>query len=103
MRYSIEAKGRIYVKEYGFLSYAKNMGTKLSCKYCQKFLDRAKNSTTDAIETDSKRAIERTAEAAGDLFVNKIADKITSVSKKSKTPQNNEANDEPEAYFLKEQ
>ena len=82
MRYSIEAKDRIYVKEYGFLSYAKNMGTKLSCKYCQKFLDRAKNSTTDAIETDSKRAIERTAEAAGDLFVNKIADK-SQVSLKS--------------------
>ena len=27
MRYSIEPKDRIYVKGYGFLSFAKNMGT----------------------------------------------------------------------------
>ena len=27
MRYSIEPKERIYVKGYGFLSFAKNMGT----------------------------------------------------------------------------
>ena len=27
MRYSIEPKDRIYVKGYGFLSLAKNMGT----------------------------------------------------------------------------
>ena len=26
MRYSIEPRDRIYVKEYGFLSFAKNMG-----------------------------------------------------------------------------
>ena len=43
MRYSIEPKDRIYVKEYGFLSFAKNMGTQLSSKYDQKFLDSAKN------------------------------------------------------------
>ena len=34
-------------------------------------------------KTDSKRAIQKTAEATGDLAGNKIADKITSVSKKS--------------------
>ena len=26
MRYSIESRDRIYVKEYGFLSFAKNLG-----------------------------------------------------------------------------
>ena len=35
----------------------------------------------DAIKTASKRAIQKTAEAAGDLIGNKIADRITSVSK----------------------
>ena len=40
-------------------------------------------SATDAIHTASKRAIQKTAEATGDLIGNKIADKITSVSKKS--------------------
>ena len=96
MRYSIEPKDRIYVKEYGFLSFAKNKGTQLSSKYGQKLLDSVKKSKLDAIKTASKRAIQKTAESTGDLIGKKIADKITSVSKKSKKPQNNEANDESE-------
>ena len=91
MRYSIEPRDRIYVKEYGFLSFAKNMGKSLSNKYGQKLLDSAKKSTTDAIKTASKRAIQKTAEATGDLIGNKIADKITSVSKK---PNNNNNDDD---------
>ena len=59
------------------------MGKNLSNKYSQKLLDTSKKSTTDAIKTTSKRAIQKTAEATGDLIGNKIADKITSVSKKS--------------------
>ena len=91
MRYSIEPRDRIYVKGYGFLSFAKNMGKILNNKYGQKLLDSAKKSTTDAVETASKRAIQKTAESTGDLTGNKIADKITSVSKKSaKELQNNE-------------
>ena len=73
------------------------MGTHLSNKYGQKFIDTAKKSTTDAIETASKRAIQKTAEATGDLIDNKIADKITNISKKSSRKlQNNKANDEIE-------
>ena len=82
MRYSIEPRDRIYVKGYGFLSFAKNMGKNLSNRYGQKLLDSTKNSTTGAIKTASKRAIQKTAEATGDLIGNKIADKIASVSKK---------------------
>ena len=59
------------------------MGKNLSNKYAQKLLDSAKKSTTNAIKTASKRAIQKTAGATGDLIGNKIADKITSVSKKS--------------------
>ena len=88
MRYSIEP--RIYVKEYGFLSFGKNMGKSLSNKYSQKLLDSAKKSTTDAIKTASKRAIQKAAEATGDLIVNAIADKITRVSKKPSNNNNNE-------------
>ena len=91
----------IYVKGYGFLSFAKSMGKSLSNKYGQKLLDSAKKSTTDAIETASKRAIQKTAEATGHLIGNKNADKITSVSKKkpamelhSKELHNNNNNDE---------
>ena len=97
MRYSIEPRDRIYVKGYGFLSFAKSMGKSLSNKYGQKLLDSAKKSTTDAIKTASKRAIQKTAEATGDLIGNKIADKITSVSKKStKELQNNETEEDVE-------
>ena len=97
MRYSIEPRDRIYVKGYGFLSFAKNMGKNLSNKYGQKRLDSAKKSTTDAIKTVSKRAIQKAAEATGDLIGNKIADKITNTSKKSLArSQNNDANNETE-------
>ena len=75
MRYSIEPRDRIYVKGYGFLSFAKNMGKSLSSKYGQKLLDNAKKSTTDAIKTALKRAISETTEATSDLIGNKIADK----------------------------
>ena len=85
MRYSIEPRDRIYVKGYGFLSFAKNIGKNLSNKYGQQFLDSAKKSTTDAIKTASKRAIQKRAKAAGDLVGNKIADKITSALKTSPT------------------
>ena len=50
-RYSTEPRDKIYVKGYGFLSFAKNMGKCLSSKYGQKILDRAKKSPTDAIKT----------------------------------------------------
>ena len=51
-----------------------------------------KKSATDAVKTASKRAIQKAAEATGDLIGNKIADKITSVSKK-KSNNNNNNND----------
>ena len=73
------------------MCFAKNIGKKLANKYGQERFDDAKKSTTDAIKTASKRAVQKTAVATGDLIGNKIADKITSVSKKSpKELQNNE-------------
>ena len=81
MRYSIEPSNRIYVKGYGFLSFAKNNNkntTKLAKsmrnKYSQKLLDSAEKYTTDAMKTASKSAIQKTAEATGDLIGSKIAD-----------------------------
>ena len=59
------------------------MGKSLSNRYGQKLLDSTKTSTTDAMKTVSKRAIKKTAEATDDLIGNKIAEKITSVSKKN--------------------
>ena len=58
-----------------------------------KSLDNAKKSTMDAIKTASKRAFQKTAEATGDLIGNKIADKITRLSKVS-LQNNSETNEE---------
>ena len=64
MRYSIERRDRIYVKRYGFLSFAKNISTHATKfarisnnKYSQKLLDSAEKSTTDTMKTASKGAI----------------------------------------------
>ena len=59
MHYSNEPRNRIYVKGYGFLSFAKNM----SSKFSQKLFDSASVSTTDGIKTTSQRAIQKEAEA----------------------------------------
>ena len=59
------------------------MSKNLSNKYGQKLLDSAKKSASDAIKTDSKRAIRKSAEATDDLIGKKIADKIKKSSKKS--------------------
>ena len=55
------------------------MGKILSNRYGQKILDSAKKSTTDAIKTAPKSAIQKTEEATSDLIGNKIADKIASI------------------------
>ena len=49
MRYLIEPRDIIYVKKYGFLSFAKSMGKSLRNKYGQKSFDSAEKSTTDHI------------------------------------------------------
>ena len=72
------------------------MGKNLCNKYSQKTLDSAKKSTMDAIKTDSKRAIQKTTEATGDLIGNKIADKITSVWKKSSAKNSIKSHSEDE-------
>ena len=54
MGYSIELRDRVYVKGYGFMSFARSM----SNKYRKKLVDTAKKSTTDAIKIASKRAIQ---------------------------------------------
>ena len=92
MHFLIEpGKNRIYVKGYGLLSFAKNIGTyatkvakKMRNKYSQKLLDSAKKFSRDPMKIISKRAIQKTAELTGYLISNKIGDKTTSVSKSPK-------------------
>ena len=70
MHYSIEPRDIIFVKGYGFLSFAKNMSKNigkviskdLSRKYSQKLFHHDKKSATNALKTDSIKAIKKTAE-----------------------------------------
>ena len=74
MRYSTEPKYRKYVKRYSFLSFEGKFGD----KYAKKLMDTATKTGIDTAKTGSKRVVQKTAEAAGDLIGNKIAYKITS-------------------------
>ena len=77
MRYSTEERFRKYVKGYGFLSLAKKFGN----KYGNKLMDTATKTGIDAAKTASKRVVQKTGGATGDLIEKKIADTITSIGK----------------------
>ena len=72
MRYSIEPRERRYVKEYGFMSFARNFND----KYSKSLMDLSKTFA----KTAGKKILKKTAKATGDLIGNKIADKITAKS-----------------------
>ena len=77
MRYSTEPRFRKYVKGYSFLSIARKFGD----KYHKELMDNATKIGIDTAKTASKRVIQKTADATGNLIGNKIADKITSTGK----------------------
>ena len=97
MRYSIVPRDRIYIKGYGFLSFAflsfaknvSNISIVKTSWYCQKNLQQMQQKLLQ------RQQFKKTAEASGDLIGNKIADEIT---KTSKTLQSNldEAKNETE-------
>ena len=92
MRYSTEPRFGKYVKGYGFLSFARTFGN----KYDKKLMDTATKTRMDAAKAASKRVIQKTAEATGDLIRNKIADKITSIGK----PKEKEKTKEIEEIYI---
>ena len=55
MRYLIEPRDRVYVKGYGFMSFARSM----SNKYGKQLVDTVKKAATDAIKPAPKRAIQK--------------------------------------------
>ena len=79
-RYAVEPRERQFFKGYGFLSIAKNLGTRFGDKLLKQGQETAK--------IVGKRALNKTAEATGDLIGNKIADKITATqSNRSAQPK----------------
>ena len=118
MRYSLEPKYRKYVQGYGFLSFARkfgdkygkklintatktgiNVAKKFGDKYGKNLMDTAKKPGINAARTASKRVVQKTAEATGDLIGNKIADKITSLDKLKNKDKKDETNEVEEIYI----
>ena len=102
MRYSVEPRERRYIKGYGVLSFARNFGNKygkklmntaiktganFNSKYGKKLTYTAIKTGKDFATTAGKKIVHKSAEATGDLIGNKIADKITSESKKSQNEE----------------
>ena len=85
MRYSIEPIERRYVKGYGFMSFARNF----SDKYSKSSMDKGIDVSKKFAKTAGKKILKETAKTTGDLIGNKIADKITSASKKSQPDEVN--------------
>ena len=74
---------RLLKKWVKILVKGKLISIRLSGTCNQKPLDHAKQSSTDAVKTSSKRVIQKTAEATDNSIGNKSANKITKVSKNS--------------------
>ena len=68
------------------MSFARKSGD----KYGKKLIDTATKTLMDAARTASKRVVQKTAEATGDLIRNKIADKITSLGKRKSQEKEDE-------------
>ena len=90
MKYSTEPRFRKYVK--GLLSFARKFGN----KHGKKLMDTATKIGRDAVKTASKRVVQKTAEATGDLIGNKKTDKITSIDK----PKEKEKTKEVEEIYI---
>ena len=85
MRYLTEPRERRYVKGYGFMYFARNFGDKYSKSLMNKGIDVSKKFA----KTTGRKILKETAKTTGDLIGNKIADKVTSASKKSHDEVNN--------------
>ena len=66
--------------------------TKFGNKYGKILMNTTTKTGIDAAKTAWKRAVQKTAEAAGDLIGNKIADKITSINKPKEKEKKNRSN-----------
>ena len=109
MTYRTDNKIRRYVKGYGFMSFAKKLGSKYGKKIMNKEIfaaskfnqskygKRLKNQGSEFGKISGKKIIHKSAEATGDLIGSKIADKITLFEAKE-NPQ--EIGEEPQEIII---
>ena len=90
MTHRTDNKIRRYVKGCGFITFAKNLGSKYGKKIMNKGISAAskfnqskygktlKKEGSKFLKTSGQKALEKAAPAVGDYIESKIADKITS-------------------------
>ena len=96
MAYRTDNKIKRYVKVYGFMSFAKNLGSKYGKKIINKGISASKkfnqnkygnilkNQGSEYGKIAGKNILTKSAEGTGDLNGSKIANKITSFKSKEK-------------------
>ena len=75
-----------------------SLARKVGDKYGRKLIIDATKAAIDAAKTASKRVVQKTEEATGDLIGNKRADKITLVGKSKE--QEKEKTNKPEEIYI---
>ena len=88
-QYSVQPRERVFVKGYGFFSFAKNMGKNISENISKNYIVRnflimLNNLPQMRLKLLQLEQFKKTAKVTGDLIGNKIANKITRASKHSK-------------------
>ena len=97
MTYHTDNKIRMYIKGYGFMTFAKNFGSKYGKKFVNKGIsaskiikDSAQSKYGQKLKREfGKQLSDKTIPAAFDVAGSKIADKITSLKVKDEEPENN--------------
>ena len=95
MTYRTDNKIRRYVKGYGFMSFAKNLGSKYGKKIMNKGISAASKFNQSKYgkmgskfgKITGKKILHKSAEATGYLIGSKTADKITSFKSKDKSQE----------------
>ena len=111
MRYSLEPSYRKYVQGQGFMSFAKNIGNKygrkifdksidVSNKYGRKILDKSIDTSKDFAKIAGKKVLHKSAEAAGEMIGNKVADRITKCSRNKSQKENDRIMEETQEIYI---
>ena len=115
MRYSLEPHYGKYIQRQGFMSFAKNIrnkygkkifdksldvGKSMKKKYGKKILDNSLSAGKDFAKIAGKKVLTKSAEATGDLIGNKIADRITKISRNKEQKEDDRIMEETQEIII---
>ena len=111
MRYSLEPHYRRYVQGQGFMSFARNIGSKygkkifdvsksMKKKYGKEILDNSLSAGKDFAKIAGKKVLDKSAKATGDLIGNKIADRITKSARNKEQKEDDRIMEETQEIII---